>query len=537
MIKTIAKQKFRDTSIEAIKFDDLEFSYLNKEGVTKYRYRLWLPFDVAKKSSLKGLKLCIYKSSKNKYFTLQYWFKKKPKLLTIGKFVPGVFGTKQCEEKLFSLVKEHTDEKGIWIKDPSITERDKTRVITDTQFTESKKKTINELIVACLKANMPKGKRAGRLRAISAQDLSRYMIGYNWRHKHLVFRDDKDGNGYITFKPNWHKRTARPQDWEDLFTRYGPGIGNITSTKLNPMKAKSIYDSALGKTIIDDLNEGIIKRYLAEKSSYGVKKGIIASLKIIWYFAKDNGYLGDKPKVGSVHQDPTKDINLKKPDESKSLGSIHNDGQYQPEEIDRIISACKNLSEEYPFQAESILFMTYSGQRREQILKLKLQDIKIIKYKGELRKVAEFPGSITKKGKKDYVIITEDLQKVLDQISIIKERPGFEKYKFVSWLFPSVRADKKRLLEAGYQQSDYTRTKDNKTCWNAVKELAQVGGARKVLRKYYNTGAYEEVGDEATKLTGHDIRATLEKHYFKQQLNKVISNADRVAKVLFKKVS
>ena len=35
------------------------------------------------------------------------------------------------------------------------------------------------------------------------------------------------------------------------------------------------------------------------------------------------------------------------------------------------------------------------------------------------------------------------------------------------------------------QQSDYTRTKDNKTCWNAVKELAQVGGARKLLRKYY----------------------------------------------------
>ena len=118
---------------------------------------------------------------------------------------------------------------------------------------------------------------------------------------------------------------------------------------------------------------------------------------------------------------------------------------------------------------------------------------------------------------------------------MIKERPGFEKYKFLKWLFPSVRADKKRLLEPGYQQSDYTRTKDNKTCWNAVKELAKVGGARKVLRKYYNTGAFEEVGDEATKLTGHDIRATLEKHYFKQQLNKVISNADRVERVLFRK--
>ena len=224
MIRTITKLKFKDSSIEAIKFSDLVFSYEVTDKQTgnkiiKHSSRLWIPFDVAKKSVLKGTKLCFYKSSKNKYFTVQYWFKRKPKMLTIGKFVLGVFGTKQCEEKLFSIVKAHTNDKGLWIKDPSITERDKTRVITDTQFTESKKKTINEVIVACLKADLPKGKRAGRLRAVSAQDLSRYMIGYNWRHKHLVFRDDKDGNGYITFKANWHKRTARPQGWEDLFTR------------------------------------------------------------------------------------------------------------------------------------------------------------------------------------------------------------------------------------------------------------------------------------------------------------------------------
>ena len=130
MNKTVAKQQFRDSSIEAIKIPNLEFSYINKEGVTKYRRRLWIPFDVAKKSALKGLALCIHKSTKNKYFTLHYWFNKKSKLLTIGKFVPGVFGTKQCEEKLFELVKEHTNEKGIWIRDPAITVRDiaKTRV-------------------------------------------------------------------------------------------------------------------------------------------------------------------------------------------------------------------------------------------------------------------------------------------------------------------------------------------------------------------------------------------------------------------------
>ena len=149
-------------------------------------------------------------------------------------------------------------------------------------------------------------------------------------------------------------------------------------------------------------------------------------------------------------------------------------------------------------------------------------------------RVVVFPASITKKGKKEEVAITPELANVLIELGKQREKQGHQ-YNFIPWLFPSVRCNKKRLLDAGYQQSDYTRIKDNKTCWNAVKELAQVGGARKVLRKYYNTGAFEEVGDEATKLTGHDIKATLEKHYFKQQLNKVISNADKVAKVLFRK--
>ena len=248
------------TKLEPIKFDDKsiqkvspDWSYeiaVDGKKETKWRARVYLPFKVGKKTSLKGLVLCVHNNKKtSKLFLARYWFKGRAKYLTIGKFIPGIFGTKQCEEKLFSIVKAHTNEKGIWTTDPAITERDKTRVITDTQFTESKKKTINEVTVTCLKANLPKGKRAGRLRAVSARDLSRYMIGYNWCHKHLVFRDVNDGNGYITFKPNWHKRTARPQDWEDLFTRYGPGIGNINSTKLNPMKARSIYDSPLGKTI------------------------------------------------------------------------------------------------------------------------------------------------------------------------------------------------------------------------------------------------------------------------------------------------
>ena len=523
--------KFTDKGIANLRHSDYDFTYVGKGGSAKTRKQIEITFQDLRHTRLRGLKIRIFKNG-GLHFCLSYWFNKKSKRHSLGEYIPGVFGKKEVEEKLYKLTETHLNDQGQWIKDPAITERNRTRVITDTQFKNSQKKTINEIIIACCKADFPKGKRAGSLRARSAQDLSRYLIGYNWRHKHLVFRDDIDGNGYITFKPNWHKRTARPDGWLDLFNKYEPGIGNITSTKLNPFKARSIYDSALGKTIIDDLNEGIIKRYLADKSSYGTRKGIIASLKIIWYFAKDNGYLGDKPG-----KDPTLTINLKKPFESKSLGSIHNDGQYTPEEIDRIISASEQESENHPFAAESILFQTYSGQRKAQILKLRPHHIKVIDVNGVPRKVAEFPAGITKKGKKEYVVITEPLQEVLNQIEKIKERPGYEKYRFVPWLFPSTRSNKKRIDEPGYLQSDATRLKDNKTCWNAVKKLAAVGGARKLLRKYYSTHAVEVIGDQAIKLTGHDLRSTLDKHYWKQQINKVVPNADKVAQLFKKKVS
>ena len=146
MNKTVTRLEFRDISIEKIKIADLVFSYQDKQGIIKHKDRLWIPFNVAKKSSLKGLQLCVHRSTGNKYFTVHYWFKKKHKILSIGKFIPGIFGTKQVEDKLFSIVKDHTNEKGIWIKDPAITARDSTRIITDTQFKNSQKKIINEII-------------------------------------------------------------------------------------------------------------------------------------------------------------------------------------------------------------------------------------------------------------------------------------------------------------------------------------------------------------------------------------------------------
>ena len=44
MIKTVTRLEFRDTSIDKIKVDDLEFSYTNKKGIDKQKVgESWRP--------------------------------------------------------------------------------------------------------------------------------------------------------------------------------------------------------------------------------------------------------------------------------------------------------------------------------------------------------------------------------------------------------------------------------------------------------------------------------------------------------------
>ena len=107
-------------------------------------------------------------------------------------------------------------------------------------------------------------------------------------------------------------------------------------------------------------------------------------------------------------------------------------------------------------------------------------------------KVIIFPGAITKKGKREVVAITPELADVLIELGKQREKHG-EKFKFIPWLFPSVKCNKKRLIEPGYQQSDYTRIKDNKHAWEAVKKIANVGGARKVFRKTWTSKEYKRL--------------------------------------------
>ena len=87
----------------------------------KVKARKYVPFDVSRHTILKGLKLVQFQKTKKKYFILRYWFNGKSKDLTIGEFKPGVFGCRECENKVFDIARAHQSNKGLWVKDPKAT--------------------------------------------------------------------------------------------------------------------------------------------------------------------------------------------------------------------------------------------------------------------------------------------------------------------------------------------------------------------------------------------------------------------------------
>ena len=418
-ISNSGTQKFR------LKFTDFAIEkYTSTFGVPS-KYRVYTPFDVSKHTILKGLKLCQFFKSKKKFFVLKYWFNNKAKTITIGEFKPGLFGVRDCENKVFEIARAHQDSKGRWIKDPLATILNEKTKITKAVIEESHKLSINEVIIRLCKANFPKAKREGRLTADSIQKKCKDLIGWNWRTRHLLYLDDRRGHGQVHFKANYHKRTAKPEDWDDLFKKFPVGHGIIKDKKFNPNNERSVFDSDLGKLVIDELNTGIVKRYIEHKErSFGKKKNMLDTFKTLWAFAKDNNLFGD-----IIPQDPTKDITFKRPEVSRSPGSIYNERRFTDEEIAKMFNwlTTPENYERYPFQAEIILLMMITGRRAEETMKIRKT---MIDYEKE---VITLPSSITKARKTEYIDITPPVAKVLKQIQVHTD--GKHKaYKFLDWL-------------------------------------------------------------------------------------------------------
>ena len=522
------KLKFTDYAIERFVGN---FIYVDDEGNTKTRDRVTIKFDVQKNSVLKGLKLVQFNKTRKKYFFLRYWLNGKYLPLTIGEYKPGIYGVRECEQKLYELSKDHQDRKGLWIKDPKQTLNDQRSKITKAVVEESQKLTINEVIIRLCKANFPKAKREGRLTADSIQKKCKDLIGWNWRTRHLLYLDDRRGHGQVHFKANFHKRTAKPEDWDDLFKKFPVGHGIIKDKKFNPNTERSVFDSDLGKLVIDELNTGIVKRYIEFRDrSFGKKKNMLDTFKTLWAYAKDNNLFGD-----IIPQDPTKDITFKRPEVSRSPGSIYNERRFTDEEIAKMFNwlTTPENYERYPFQAEIILLMMITGRRAEETMKIRKT---MIDYEKE---VITLPSSITKARKTEYIDITPPVAKVLKQIQV-HTNGKHKAYKFLDWLFPTTRINKKKLHEDYYVRSDQCRTKEIRGCWSAMMKDLNMDGAPKMLRKTFSSIAKIELGttSKARALTGHEQDSTLDIHYDKTSRAKAKEYAHQVAKLFnFDKVS
>jgi integrase len=174
--------------------------------------------------------------------------------------------------------------------------------------------------------------------------------------------------------------------------------------------------------------------------------------------------------------------------------------------------------------------MQITSVRRTEALKIQKKYIKWDEG------IIELPGSITKSGKDRFLAITSKLKIVLDKISEIKKRPGYEWVNFVPWLFPTPRFRTEDFydnkLGQEYIQSDLTRLKNIRCAWIKIMEVTGIKiGAPKMLRKAYSTTAKDILGatGPATQLTGHEEDSTLDRFYYGADKQTVKNNAEKVA--------
>ena len=547
-VRTRSKIKFDNKAIDKINIDDLDFSFVNKAGEVKFRRQLVFPFDVPNKSILKGLKLCIQKSTGSKLFWLQFWFNGKADYYSVGKRIPGSWGVNEVEDKLLPIVRSHTNDKGHWVKSPVESEKKKAledqRLIKSEEYIQKTRKTINEVIIELMKANMPKIKAEGTLCAKSIREQSRFLIGYNKRSRFLSYSDNESGNGRISFRPNYAKRKPAPVSWDELFQWYPSGKGIILDPKKNLNRETAIFDNDLGKTFIDELNTGRINKYLKDKPSYSYKKNCLTAIKTLWNFASYQGYLGESPGL-----DPTLAVMIKRPTEysEKAINSKYNDKAFSVEELNRIFDKLDDLSETYPFASENIKMVFLLGQRQEEVFKLKKKDIKfyntpvqVQEDDGSIENIygeIQFRKGTTKRRNKGKIkFITEPVKDLLDQIRAIYKRPGYEQYRLVPWLFPSpTRIDSQRLnnQESGYIRSHLTRLRSTKGCWNTLRQDLKIDGVVRMARKTLVTlGKDAGLTNKQMKyISHHDQEKTIDIHYDKGMIPEIMKNEGIVAKI------
>lgn len=528
--------KFSDTAIEKFNPSEDEFAYTDKQvGKIKFKKQIYIPFSVDKNTHLKGLKLCVFRSTNTKSFVVQYWYNKKANYHVLGKFISGLFTTKHCSDKLFELVKTHT-ENGLWVIDPAQTQLDKKRLLPKEKIMSAQNKTICEVIEEYMKSGMPKIQKGGFLGSRTASHIAVYLIGYNKRFKVLKFQPTLENDNQIIFKPKmWglgnKRKNANPINFDELFNRYPSGIEQqILKGKV---VERSLYDSDFGKTEIKLLTQGDIRRFIS-KYTYGTQKHWIACFNNLWAFAVQRGFLGDVPPIN-----PTLNYNINKERVKNFAPTKYKKIIFSKEETqiiwEHLINDQTRLK--FPFATECLALMLLTGLREQEALRIKKHDVsdKLITVR------------ISKIGTTQTIPITAAVRVVLNMIDEINKRPGNQWVSFVPWLFGTPRFRTKdfeiyKETDKGknYINSFNTRLGNVQNCWMYVREeikkkLPQFVGSPKNFRKNYASAANKTLKNpsETIRLTRHTMTSTLEKHYIGEDQEQNMENANRVSADFF----
>ena len=492
-------------------------------------------------SGIKGLKISQSKKTRRKYFVQNFWFEDTSDYWTVGEFRLGVFGIKECRTKVVNIMKTHTDDDGLWIKNPKITERQRKGRITKAELDDRKMLTVKECIEKLCKANFPKIKKEGTLTGKSAISMCLPLIGYNKRTKHLTYDDDEFGNGTIGFRACKQYNTIKPKDWDDLFAKFPPGHGCINKINGKKTKGVSIYDHDFGKYLIEELTPGIINSFLDEiPRGWSTKRKIIDALQILW--ANSKKYMGpDRPPNPTTREA----LDTKQFDVSKGKNSDYNSRKFQPGTLERIWVSLQKISQmgKHVFQSEALMLMLVSGVRQTECLKIKKDQVFRKGNKDNplgMDNIILLPSKMTKNRKPRFITITEPVAFILDRLDEIYKQPEFQKYKFIPWLFPTNKSSPKSWIgtDGGLSQeimnSRKTKLTDLRECWMTMQNDAKVGGVIRMLRKSYASISVKKLGTsaKARKLTGHIKASTLDIHYDIHNQDEIKEYAEEVSEVL-----
>ncbi len=503
----LAKLKWNDKAIQGLSNQDIN----NRRNI---------PFDTS--GNLKGMHLRYSYRSGKKVFYLIGKVKGTSKTFfhKCGEFQLGITGTFEIEQYVNKLIldEECKNRDGEWIKKPN------EEKITKKLIQQTQSHTIRQAIQKIARESFPHIKQDGTIDKKSIQQYSQFLFGWNKRRLHLTFTDDAEGCGVLGLKDNM------TMTWDKLWRIYKPYEDCDHPTK------RSLYDSQLGGLCVDELTPRIVQNWCNKGETYGARQNRLKAFQYLYRACNKLNLLAGEDKL-----DPTRvkhgGVVITYTKKKVSKNHKYNDMKFKEAQIEKIIDAAVALRDEHPFQAEAVMFILYSSRRQEESLKLTLDDL--WKHKGKPHnRVITLPANITKSRSEEYVVITEGIQKVLDSLSYQRAKPEYKKYAHIKWLFPRRLIASHRCGDIDFCKSDDARTKNLESVWKKIVKQTGIDGQKKLFRKSLSTIATDTLGstDKAIAITGHKNTATLEKFYYKSDIDDHIKYADDVAKVYsFKK--